>query len=141
MTCRVYVAAPFASGRDLRARLLGRFSAIGVECVSSWLFKATGEPEDLSPLSLDDIQEIAECNDDELRWADVVLLVDPEGKGRETYSEARIALEWGKPVVWYGRHTLSAYRGGVFRVNDLDEAMELLRAFAEDRVAWKGMKL
>jgi hypothetical protein len=131
----VYVCAPFAMGAELRRRLPGRLAAIGAELVSSWLDAATGAPEDFSRFTPAELRDFAEANDADLRSADVALLIDPEKRGRETYSEVRLAIEWGKPVVWVGPPTLSAWRRGVVRVADLDAAILTLsrmqQAFAD----------
>ncbi len=122
---KVYVCAPFASGAALRRELPDRLRAVGVTLLASWLDAANGA-EDFSIYTAADLRFFAACNDRDLRSADAALVVDPDGAGRETYSEARLALEWGKPVVWYGRQTLSAWRAGVVRVESLDAALVAL---------------
>jgi hypothetical protein len=125
----VYVCGPYSSGPDLRARLLPRLAAIGVECTSTWWDHAGGS-EDFAKFSVDELRNRAELNDSDLRAADVVLLVDPGGRGRETYSELARALEWGKPVIWAGKPTLSAWRAGVYQALDLEDALEVLEMVA-----------
>jgi hypothetical protein len=61
-----------------------------------------------------------------------VLVLARDGAGAEMFGEARLALEYGIPTVWFGtRRPLSAYRPGVVRVETIDEAMEQLAAFAQ----------
>lgn len=127
---KVYVCAPFAMGADLRRRLPGRLAAIGAVLTSRWLDHATG-PEDFARFLPIELRAIAEANDADLRRADVALLIDPDKRGRETYSEVRLAIEWGKPVVWAGPPTLSAWRRGVVRVADLDAAILTLSRMQE----------
>jgi len=132
VTFSVYVAGPFSSGPELRRRLPGRLAAIGAELTARWLDLAAAEgSEDFSRYTIDELRAFAEMNDADLRAADVVLLVDPEGRGRETYSEIARALLWNKPVVWCGRLTLSAWRRGVVRVDSLDAAIGTLARMRE----------
>jgi hypothetical protein len=73
-----------------------------------------------------ELQAHAEQNDADLRAADVILVIDHEGRGRETYGELRLALEWGKQAIYVGKPSLSAWRRGVVRAADVDEAIEQL---------------
>jgi hypothetical protein len=121
---RVYVAAPYSTAgliRDLHTRLRSR----GLTPVSTWAERANG-PEDFSMFTVEEIQGHAAHNDADLRAADVVLVIDHEGRGRETYGELRLALEWGKPAIYVGKPSLSAWRPGVVRAADVDEAIEQL---------------
>lgn len=127
---RCYVCAPFAEGASLRRSLPGRLAAIGVNLTARWLDLATGA-EDFSRYSVDELRGFALQNDEDLHGANVALLVDFFGAGRETYAEARLALEWRTPVIWVGRPTLSTWRPGVLRASDLDEAMGVLSNMAE----------
>jgi hypothetical protein len=122
----VYVAAPYSAGVELRRSLPGRIAAIGGEVSSRWLFEASG-PENLWGYAREELRAIGAQNDEDLRRSDVVLLVDPTGEGRETYAEAARALEWGIPIVWFGDRGLSRWRSGVVRVDDLDQAIAVLR--------------
>jgi len=123
---RVYVAAPFAAGPVVRDAIHPRLVAVGWEPCSRWASEWVG-PEDFSRFTPAELRAIADGNDEDLGSADAVLLFDPEGKGRETYSELARAISAGSPVVWVGRPTLSAWRRGVVQARDLDDAIGLLR--------------
>lgn len=123
----VYVAAPFADAAFVREHVHERLRAIGCTPTSSWVDTAAG-PENFARYLPAELRRNAEHNDRNLRGSDVVLVVAREGAGGETFAEARIAIEWGKPVVWCGRRILSAWRAGVVRVDDLDGAMATLAA-------------
>lgn len=125
---RVYVAAPYATA-DLVRELHARLRANGLFPVSTWADRASG-PEDFAMMTVEELQGHAEQNDQDLRAADVLLVVDYEGRGRETYAELRIALEWGKEALYVGKPSLSAWRRGVVRLDDLDEAVARLVARA-----------
>ena len=122
---RVYVAGPFSSAsfvRVLHDSLLTR----DITPTSSWASEANGA-EDFATMSADALRATAEQNDRDLRGSDVALLVDLDGSGRETYAEARVALEWGKPIVWVGHKGLSQWRRGVVRCGDsIEQAMAIL---------------
>ena len=63
-----------------------------------------------------------------IQRADVVLVYDPTGAGRETYAEAARAVEWGKHVVWCAPRGLTQWAPGVVRVADLDAALVSIEA-------------
>lgn len=121
----VYVAAPYATAAFVRELVHDRLRQIGAKPSSTWADLASG-PEDLTRFSPAAIRRAAAQNDMDLRGSHVLLLVDLDGSGRETYGEVARALEWGRPVVWLGRHALSAFRNGVVRVPDLDGAIDAL---------------
>ena len=122
-----YVAGPYLSApavRDVHRRLRG----LGYCPTSSWAEHATG-PEDLyaTPPEIDDVLlRAAAQNDRDIRASDVVLVLDPEDKGRETKCEFARALEWGKAVVYVGVPLLSVRRRGVVVVADLEAALVVL---------------
>lgn len=125
---RVYVAAPFADAhvvRDVHERLL----SLGMLPTSTWATTANGE-EDFSAYTPERLRDFALANDADVRRSHALLVMARAGAGGEMFSEIRIALEWGKPVFWVGRRTLSAYRNGVVLCDDVDEA---LGALAERR--------
>lgn len=126
----VYVAAPYDDAGYVRLSVHPMLRELGMRPTSRWAEKAAG-PEDFKRMSLDAIRRAAHENDADLRGSDVLLLVDTDGSGRETYAEARVALEWSKPVVWVGPPRLSAFRRGVVRVASLDEALRVLSRMRE----------
>lgn len=130
MSLLVYVAAPYASApfvctihEGLRAR--------GVTPTSRWAEAAHG-PEDFSRMTPAALRVAAERNDADIRSSDVLLLVDMDGSGRETYAEARVAIAWGKTVLWVGPPRLSAFRRGVVRVTDLNDALRVLERMRDN---------
>lgn len=124
MHTRVYVAAPFGRGPVVAREVHPALAARGFACTSSWVASADGEPERLDELPIERVRAIAERNDADLAGSDVVVVLGEVGAGREMYSEARIAIALGLPVVWVGPpFPLSAYREGVVRVRNVDEAL------------------
>jgi len=125
----VYIAAPFADAALVRA-IEPRLLPLGAESHSGWAQHANG-PEQLDSMPLQSIQNIAAANDRDLMSAFAVLVLSRDGAGGEMFAEARLALEYGIPVVWVGaRRPLTAYRPGVVRVDTLEEALDLIALFA-----------
>ena len=135
-----YVAAPYIdAGRvlDVHERLVD----LGIQPTSTWARTADG-PEDLSRVTEDGLRLIARANDSDLRGSHVVLVLARDGAGGEMFAEARIALEWGRPVVWVGRRILSAYRDGVVRVEDIDDALVVLARIRDRHIeGYRGQML
>lgn len=129
MTLPVFVSAPWELGPMLREELYERLRAIGIEPVSSWVYGTDGASEDLH--AIDDATKRAACeqNDHDLHKAVALLLLTRKGHGSASFAEARYALALRKPVVWVApRFNLDAWRPGVVRVGDVDEAMVVLSA-------------
>lgn len=122
---RVYVAGPYSSAAFIREHVHERLRQLRIQPTSRWAEDAHGA-EDFSKYSHERLRELGLSNDADLESSHALLLVDLAGMGRETYAEVRLALLRGKPVVWLGRHSLSAYRDGVTRAEDLDEALSFL---------------
>lgn len=122
----VYVASPYANAPFVR-ELHETLRAHDMLVTSNWAEHASGA-EDFSTMSIAELRSVAAGNDRDVRASDVVLVVDFDGKGRETYGELRVALEWGKAVIFVGRPNLSAWRRGVVRASDVDEAVSMLVA-------------
>lgn len=120
----VYVASFYANAPFVR-KVHGTLSTYEIRATSEWAREAHG-PEDFSTMTPEKLRAVAEANDRDLREADVILVIDPDGKGRETYAELRLALEWGKPAVFFGKPNLSAWRKGVVRVTDIITALAVL---------------
>lgn len=120
----VYVASFYANAPFVR-KVHDTLSTHDIRATSMWAREAHG-PEDFSVMSPIALRATAEANDRDLREADVVLVIDPDGKGRETYAELRVALEWGKPAVFFGKPNLSAWRKGVIQVTDIITAIACL---------------
>lgn len=135
---KVYVAAPYADGPDLRTQLVdsGALAKAGAECTSRWLLEHPGEPENFDLYSLSELEAFARQNDEDLRAADVVLLVDPKRRGRETYAEVARAIAWGKQIVWVGPPTLSFWRSDarVHLTRDVFAVPGVLRRLPTDPV-------
>lgn len=127
---RVYVAGPYSSASFIREHVHERLRQLRMEPTSRWADDAHGA-EDFSKFSPERLREFGLSNDADVARADALLLVDLAGMGRETYAEMRLALILGKPVIWLGRHALSAYRDGVTRAEDLDEALSFLVALRD----------
>lgn len=138
---KVFVAAPFEDAAFVREHVHERLCALSMTPVSRWVHEAAG-PEDFSRHSPERLRRIAEQNDHDLRVSDALLLIARHGASGESFAEARMALAQQKPVVWCGqRLTLSAWRDGVRRVADLDEALGelvVVRAEVEARRAGLG---
>lgn len=125
MNLLVYVCAPFEDGAFVRA-LHERLETLQLTPTSRWAEHATSR-EDFARYSPVQLREYARRNDADLRGSDVALVLARHGGGGEMFAEARLALEWGKAVVWVGkRHTLSAFRSGVVRTEDLDTGIARL---------------
>ena len=120
----VYVAAPF-SDADIVRSVHARLADIGIFAASSWAEHAIGR-EDFSKYTPDELRRFAAVNDADLRLADVCLVLARYGAGAEMFAEARLAIEWGKPVVWVGRRTLSSWRDGVTYCETLEEALRAI---------------
>lgn len=129
---RCYLAAPYDDAplvRDLHRRL----SARGVRCTSAWAEQADG-PERLDLMPLEELRARALANDVALAESDVVVVLPREGKGREMYGEARLAVAFGIPVIWVGpTRCLTSYRAGVECVDDVEAAVREIVARA---AAW-----
>jgi hypothetical protein len=124
MSLSVYVASPYANAAFVRV-IHESLRAHGLIITSNWAEQATG-PEDFSHMTVAALRAAAAGNDRDLRASDVILVIDFEGRGRETYGELRVALEWGKAAIFVGRRNLSAWRRGVVRADDLDDAIAIL---------------
>lgn len=127
----VYVAAPFDDGAIVRDCLHDRLRLHGMRPTAQW-FDAPRGPEDFTRFSPDELQRRALRNDADVRGSDVVFALPRRGAGGEMFAEIRVALEWGKSVVWVGeRRTLSAWRAGVVRVDDFDAGLGILCAMRD----------
>lgn len=129
MSLLCYVAAPYADAAFVRV-VHDHLLAVAITPTSSWATTARG-PEDFSRFSPPELRRVAAQNDADLRGSDVCLVIARDGAGGEMFAEARVALEWGKPIVWTGRRTLSAWRSGVVLAEDLDAAILLLVAMRD----------
>lgn len=121
---RVYVAAPFEDAGIVRA-VHDRLRSLGIEPCSTWAESARGI-EDFSAFTPARLRSLAEQNDRDVAEARAVLVMARPGAGGEMFAEARLALAMSIPVVWLGRRTLSAWRAGVTRAEDLDDAISTL---------------
>lgn len=121
----VYVCAPYADGAVVRTMVHPALRERGFLPTSSWADEAFG-PEDFARFSPSALRSACARNDADLRGSDIVLVLARHGAGSEMFAEARIASEWGKPLVWVGRRTLSAWRSGVVLVESLDDAFDTL---------------
>lgn len=122
----VYVAGPYGDAAFVRV-IHEKLRALDMVPTSRWAESAAG-PEDFSVMTEASLRKTAAENDADLRGSDVCLVVSRAGAGGEMFAESRIALEWGKPLVWVGRRTLSAWRSGVVRVEGLSEGLAELAA-------------
>lgn len=125
MSVKVYVAAPFQDApmvREVHERLV----ALGATYTSTWAESAVGE-EDFSKFTPTQLARIADSNDEDVRRSDIVLVMARHGAGGESFCEARLAIDLGRRVLWVGRRILSAWRPGVIRCEDLDEALWYVR--------------
>lgn len=127
---RCYVCAPFEDGATVRDRVHVRVLAAGFAPSSRWATEWTGS-ENFDGASVAELRSRAEQNDADLRSSTVALVLARPGGGGEMFAEARLALECGLAVVWVGRRTLSAWRRGVVRVDDLDQAIAVLSRMRE----------
>ncbi len=125
MGAAIYVAAPYEDAGYVREHVHERLRALGFEPTSRWAETARG-PEDFARFSADELRVIAEGNDLDVAGSKAVLVLARAGAGGEMFAEARLALAMGIPCIWVGRRTLSAWRLGVVRAADLDEALEIL---------------
>lgn len=128
-TISVYVCSPYSTAAEVRA-LHTQMRCFGIIPCSLWAEHALehNDAEDFTKFSADELRIIAEANDADLMRADVVLVWSRETGGRETYAECARAQVAGKPVLWLGRRTLSAYRAATTIVEDSDEAIRLILA-------------
>jgi nucleoside 2-deoxyribosyltransferase len=117
----LYVASPYDTAPEVR-ELHKRLTTLGIAFTSMWAEQANGA-EDFSKFSPEKLKDIAEENDAHVRAADAVLVLSRETGGRETYAEARYALSQQKHVFWVGKLTLSAWRDGVTRCENIDDAL------------------
>jgi hypothetical protein len=117
----VYVAAPFQDAANVRGVIDRALRDRGLSPSSTWADRAG-----VVDVEGDAALEVARENDLELRASDVVLVLARPGVGGEMFAEARLALEWGKPLVWFGRRSLSAWRSGVVRAESFEEALDCL---------------
>lgn len=122
----VYIAAPFQ--RWGIAEGIGQhLEHQGCRVVSSWIDVA-GDLRGVERLDSEaDARAAARVNDRDLESAHVVLVLAFPGEGRAMYGEARIAIEYGIPVVWCGPPCLDAMRDGVVR-----KGRDVMRAEWED---------
>lgn len=133
MKLLAYVAAPYEDAAFIRI-VHERLQQHDIQPTSRWAESARGA-DDFAAMTPAALRSAAADNDADLRGSDAVLVIARSGAGGEMFAEARLGLEWGKPVVWTGRLTLSAFRSGVVRAVDLDDAISVLlsmqRALAE----------
>jgi len=121
---KVYVAAPYADASLVRM-IHEKLKTQDIGFTSSWAEEAKGA-ENFAAFSPERLREHAEANDGDVREANALLALARDGAGGEMFAEARIALEWGIPVVWVGRRILSAWRDGVALAEDLDNGIQKL---------------
>jgi hypothetical protein len=122
----VYVAAPYDDGAIVREMVHPMLRRRGITPTSRWAESATG-PEDFSRFTAPALRALAIQNRADLNAADVCFLFDPHGRGRETYLEGGLALEWGRPVVWYSRRGISRFMSGAIIVDSVDDALTALK--------------
>jgi hypothetical protein len=123
-----YVAASFRHYEQAQA-MQRALALLDLRITSSWADQAETSMglEDLESMSVADRTRVYMANDAALERADIVVVLASEG-ARETFAEARLAIHWGKLVVWVGSpKPLSAWRFGVVRC----ETAELALAFLE----------
>ncbi len=120
----VYVAAP-AEDAAFVTVVHESLEKHGMQAMSRWAAVVRG-PENYASMTPASLREAAVRNDADLRGSDVVLVLARDGAGGEMFAEARVALEWGRPLVWVGRPILSAFRNGVVRALDLDDGIRIL---------------
>src|SRR5579859_5543697 len=122
---RVYVAAPFEDASKVR-EVHEFLRASGITPTSRWAegiaMGAFDNAKDAASLP-DTMRKFAEQNDRDIESSSVVFVMAREGAGAEMFAEARFALTLGKPVIWWGRPALSAWRSGVVRAKDFGDAM------------------
>lgn len=121
---RIYVAAPYEDAAHVRG-LHERLRSLGLEPTSHWAENAAG-PENFASFTPMQLRAIAESNDTDVISSTAVLVLARAGAGGEMFAEARLALFLAKPVYWVGRRTLSSWREGVVRCEDLDDALARL---------------
>lgn len=128
MTMTVYVAAPFLLGGVVRA-MHESMDGMGIRPTSRWAEHAIGV-EDFAKYTPAQLRAFAIQNDEDIAAADVTLLYDPTGIGRETYADARLALALERTVAWCSPRGISQYREGVVRVPscDLHDALFVLES-------------
>ncbi len=86
-------------------------------------------------MPIEELRARALANDVALAESDVVVVLPREGKGREMYGEARLAVAFGIPVIWVGpTRCLTSYRAGVLCVDDVEAA---LREVVARSAAWE----
>jgi hypothetical protein len=127
---KAYVASSYANAALVRDAVHSALTKRRIWPTSRWAMTATG-PEDFSKMAPEALREVAESNDSDLFAADVCFVCDETRKGGETYAEARLALQWEKPVVWLGRPLLSMWRRGVVRVDCMGDALLVLEGMRE----------
>lgn len=122
----VYVCAPYAEAAFVRV-IHEALHTRGIGYTSTWADRAHGA-EDFARFTVDALRGALAANCRGIQRADVVLVYDPTGAGRETYAEAARAVEWGKHVVWCAPRGLTQWAPGVVRVADLDAALVSIEA-------------
>lgn len=122
----VYVCAPYAEAAFVRV-IHEALHTRGIGYTSTWADHAHGA-EDFARFSVEALRAALAANCRGIQRADVVLVYDPTGAGRETYAEAARAVEWGKHVVWCAPRGLTQWAPGVVRVADLDAALVSIEA-------------
>lgn len=126
---RVYIAAPFEDAARVRSlhRLLR--AAFGITGVSQWAEKAeeraaVGTPSQFRAIRRENITD--------LESADLVLALIRHGAGREMFAEIGHALAKTIPLIWCGPPIgLSAFEQGVTIVDDIDQAIAIVRERAQ----------
>lgn len=120
----VYVAAPFQDSAMV-LMIHERLRAFGAVPTSRWA-ESAAVVEDFARFTPQELRDLATKNDVDLSEADALFVLARTGAGGEMFAKARVALEWNKPVVWFGRRTLSAWRSGVVRVDGIEEGLAVL---------------
>ncbi len=125
----VYVASWYDNAGFVREHVHEALRAFGIRPTSRWAEQARG-PENFAAFQVDALRAIAADNDADLDRSDAVLMIATDGRGGESFAEVCRALLSGKLVVWVGRRTLSAFRRGVIRAEDLSDAFRILAEMA-----------
>lgn len=125
MSLSVYVAAPYEDARIVCDVVHARMRKIGIKPMSRWAEQANGA-ENFALFDVEQLRRFAAQNDADVLGSDALLVMAKPGAGGEMFAEARFGLDRGKPIIWLGRRTLSAWRKHVVRAADLDHALEML---------------
>ena len=125
---RVYVAGPYADLERIQG-VHATLRAAGLRVTSEWANAACSSLDPVTGPAPDQNAAARAWRENryQIRRSDVLLVIDPDGRGRETYAELGYAIERGLRVIAWAPSTLSTVLPSVTRVDSVADALATMR--------------